>query len=212
MNENIKSIEPVIAELNRRDAQSNQGSDQSSLSFGTGGEVGSAGSASEEGSTTGKSGGEATQSGPQKRPSRFWYIFYHILYWSALGSIPVHLLLLKGETKEWKEKQEWKIGVLTEMKNKLERGESVKEEEALLNVGLNRSKREEQVDDKFFEDLLTSAEKLDFTFGKDKEALNTEINSSIAATSTPAPGLSPSPPPPIVPRKPAPPKTEKSFL
>lgn len=77
---------------------------------------------------------------------------YHILYWSALGSIPVHLLLTKGEAKDLKARQEWKISVLTDMRDKLQRGESVEEEEALLTVGHDRSKREEQVDEKYFED------------------------------------------------------------
>lgn len=77
---------------------------------------------------------------------------YHILYWSALGSIPVHLLMTKGEAKDLKARQEWKISVLTDMRDKLRRGESVEEEEALLTIGHDRSKREEQVDEKYFED------------------------------------------------------------
>jgi hypothetical protein len=89
---------------------------------------------------------------PPKNPTRFWFYLYHILYWSALGSIPVHLLLTKGETKDFKTRQEWKISVLTDMRDKLQRGESIEEEEALLTVGHDRSKREEQVDEKYFED------------------------------------------------------------
>ncbi|KAF9156238.1 hypothetical protein BG015_006641 [Linnemannia schmuckeri] len=141
---------------------------------------------------------------PPKKPSRFWVYMYHILYWSALGSIPVHLLMTKGEAKDLKARQEWKISVLTDMRDKLRRGESVEEEEALLTVGHDRSKREEQVDEKYFEDLLVSAEKQDFIFSKDKE---TDV---IAPTPTPAP--TPVPEAPVVPRKPAPPKSEKSYL
>ncbi|KAF9139154.1 hypothetical protein BGX30_008306 [Mortierella sp. GBA39] len=141
---------------------------------------------------------------PPKKPSRFWIYMYHILYWSALGSIPVHLLLTKGEAKDLKASQEWKISVLTDMRDKLRRGESVEEEEALLTVGHDRSKREEQVDEKYFEDLLVSAEKQDFIFSKDKEI------DVVVPTPTPAP--TPVPEAPVVPRKPAPPKSEKSYL
>ncbi|KAF9900573.1 hypothetical protein EC991_007172 [Linnemannia zychae] len=141
---------------------------------------------------------------PPKKPSRFWFYMYHILYWSALGSIPVHLLLTKGEAKDLKARQEWKISVLTDMRDKLRRGESIEEEEALLTVGHDRSKREEQVDEKYFEDLLQSAEKMDFIFSKDKEAA--------VAVPAPAPTPAPAPAAPIVPRKPAPPKSEKSYL
>ncbi|KAF9133745.1 hypothetical protein BGW39_009102, partial [Mortierella sp. 14UC] len=141
---------------------------------------------------------------PPKKPSRFWIYMYHILYWSALGSIPVHLLMTKGEAKDLKALQEWKISVLTDMRDKLRRGESVEEEEALLTVGHDRSKREEQVDEKYFEDLLQSAEKMDFIFGKDKEAA--------IAVPTPAPILASAPAAPVVPRKPASPKSEKSYF
>ncbi|KAG0276315.1 hypothetical protein BGZ95_007708 [Linnemannia exigua] len=139
-----------------------------------------------------------------KKPSRFWIYMYQILYWSAIGSIPVHLLLTKGEAKDLKARQEWKISVLTDMRDKLRRGESVEEEEALLTVGHDRSKREEQVDEKYFEDLLQSAEKMDFIFSKDKEA------ALAVTTSTPTPA--PATAAPVVPRKPAPPKSEKSYL
>ncbi|KAF9296059.1 hypothetical protein BGZ88_000845 [Linnemannia elongata] len=141
---------------------------------------------------------------PPKKPSRFWIYMYHILYWSALGSIPVHLLMTKGEAKDLKARQEWKISVLTDMRDKLRRGESVEEEEALLTIGHDRSKREEQVDEKYFEDLLVSAEKQDFIFSKDKEV------DAVAPTPTAAPA--PVPEVPVVPRKPAPPKSEKSYL
>lgn len=62
--------------------------------------------------------------------------------------------MTKGETKDLKEKQEWKIAVLTDMRDKLRRGESVEEEEALLSVGMDRSKREaeQKVDEAYFED------------------------------------------------------------
>lgn len=62
------------------------------------------------------------------------------------------MLLTKNEAKDTKERQEWKIAVLTDMRDKLQRGESIEEEEALLSVGMDRSTREEQVDDKYFED------------------------------------------------------------
>jgi hypothetical protein len=97
-------------------------------------------------------GGGVPPPRPPKKPSRFWIYMYHILYWSALGSIPVHLLMTKGEAKDLRARQEWKISVLTDMRDKLRRGESVEEEEALLTVGHDRSKREEQVDEKYFED------------------------------------------------------------
>ncbi|KAK3835078.1 MAG: hypothetical protein J3R72DRAFT_451815 [Linnemannia gamsii] len=141
---------------------------------------------------------------PPKKPSRFWIYMYQLLFWSAIGSIPVHLLLTKSETKDIKARQEWKISVLTDMRDKLRRGESVEEEEALLTVGHDRSKREEQVDEKYFEDLLQSAEKMDFIFSKDKEA------ALAVPTSTPTPA--PATAAPVVPRKPAPPKSEKSYL
>ncbi|KAF9385407.1 hypothetical protein BGX21_001068 [Mortierella sp. AD011] len=96
------------------------------------------------------------------------------------------------------------------MRDKLKRGESVEEEEALLSVGMNRNKREEQVDDKYFEDLLKSAEKLDYVFGKDKNGEAASDQSIPAATPKPAPA--PVPAPPAVPRKSAPPKSEKSYL
>ncbi|KAG0202221.1 hypothetical protein BGX33_009862 [Mortierella sp. NVP41] len=150
------------------------------------------------------SSSETQQPRPQKKPSRFWIYMYHILYWSAIGSIPVHLLMTKGEAKDLKERQEWKIAVLTDMRDKLRRGESVEEEEALLTVGHDRSKREEQVDEKYFEDLLQSAEKMDFIFSKEKEAAL-----AIPAPTEPA---APAPAAPVVPRKPAPPKSEKSYL
>ncbi|KAG0289839.1 hypothetical protein BGZ96_006675 [Linnemannia gamsii] len=152
----------------------------------------------------GGGGGGVPPPRPPKKPSRFWFYMYHILYWSALGSIPVHLLMTKGEAKDLKARQEWKISVLTDMRDKLRRGESVEEEEALLTVGHDRSKREEQVDEKYFEDLLVSAEKQDFIFSKDKE---TDI-----VASAPASAPTPVPEAPVVPRKPAPPKSEKSYL
>jgi hypothetical protein len=154
MKEDAKSIEQIIAELNQ-DTRTGQQStfpgdtaDPSSSSHSD--------SAASEDTTTETIAAAAAASArararAQQRRSRFLYILYAILYYSALGSIPVNLLLIKGEAKELNEKQEWKIGVLTEMRDKLRRGESVAEEEALLSVGLNRSKREEQVDDKYFE-------------------------------------------------------------
>ncbi|KAG0047618.1 hypothetical protein BGZ83_007347 [Gryganskiella cystojenkinii] len=145
--------------------------------------------------------------GPPKQKSRFWFYLYQILYWSALGSLPVHLLLTKGETKDTKIKQEWKIAVLEDMRDKLRRGESIEEEEALLTVGLDRSKRDvEQVDDKYFEEMLHTAEKMDFVFTGDKEK-----DGQITPTSAPVVSAVPTPEP-VVPRKPAPPKTEKSYL
>ncbi|KAK3827968.1 MAG: hypothetical protein J3Q66DRAFT_382825 [Benniella sp.] len=218
MKEDAKSIEQIIAELNQ-DTRTGQHStfpgdtgDPSSSSHSD--------STASEDTTTETIAAAAAASArvrAQQRRSRFLYILYAILYYSALGSIPVNLLLIKGEAKELNEKQEWKIGVLTEMRDKLRRGESVAEEEALLSVGLNRSKREEQVDDKYFEDLLVTAEKLDFAFGKDRDTLTTGLDTTAAAGSTPspvttAPASPPPPPPPATPRKPPPPKTEKSFL
>ncbi|KAG0009790.1 hypothetical protein BGZ80_002051 [Entomortierella chlamydospora] len=217
--ENMTSIEQVIAELNR-DASITQPSTYSPES-----ETALSSSQALDPSLTPDSthatngpypplppGSESTaRSGPEAggrpktKPSRFWFYLYHILYWSALGSLPVHLLLLKGDTKDTKERQEWKIGVLTEMRDKLKRGESVDEEEALLSVGMERSKREEQVDDKYFED-----QKLDYVFGKDKDG-EAASDQNIPA-SAPAPAPAPVPAPPVVPRKPAPPKSEKSYL
>jgi hypothetical protein len=52
--------------------------------------------------------------------------------------------------------------------------------------------------------VLVSAEKQDFIFGKDKEA------DVVAPTQAPVPA--PLPEAPVVPRKPAPPKSEKSYL
>ncbi|KAF9355557.1 hypothetical protein BGX26_006404 [Mortierella sp. AD094] len=213
-NEQMKSIEQVIAELNRDSSisqsstyseaalSSSQASDPSLTPDST--------HATDEpfpppppGSESTAGSGPEAGGQPKKKSSRFWFYLYHILYWSALGSLPVHLLLLKGETKDIKERQEWKIGVLTEMRDKLKRGESIEEEEALLSVGMDRSKREEQVDDGYFED-----QKLDFVFGKDKDD-ETASDQNIPAV---APVPAPVPAPPVVPRKPAPPKSEKSYL
>ncbi|KAF8985397.1 hypothetical protein BGZ46_004509 [Entomortierella lignicola] len=224
-NEHVKPIEQLIAELNR-DADASQPSTLQSGSEATlystqttyptltvdptHATDGSSpppppGSNSTSDSRPGDSGSQQ-----KKKPSRFWFYLYEIMYWCALGSIPVHLLLLKGETKDIKEKQEWKIGVLTDMRDKLKRGESIEEEEALLSVGMNRSKREEQVDDKYFEELLKSAEKLDFVFGKDKDGVTESDQNIQYPTNVPIPA--PALPPPTVPRKPAPPKSEKSYL
>ncbi|KAF9114066.1 hypothetical protein BGX27_000197 [Mortierella sp. AM989] len=193
----MRSIEQAIAELNPGTLPSSQ----TSLA---------GDSMHADGSLPPPPLGSGTDAGsqPKKKPSRFWFYLYHILYWSALGSLPVHLLLLKGETKDTKEKQEWKIAVLTDMRDKLKRGESIEEEEALLSVGMDRSKREEQVDDKYFEDLLKSAEKQDFYFGKDKD-IGTAFDQNISLP-TPAPASAPAPS--TVPRKPAPPKSERSYL
>ncbi|KAF9303827.1 hypothetical protein BGZ74_002971 [Mortierella antarctica] len=196
--DNIKSIEQVIAELNR-DARTAE-----SREYTTPEELGSTGAGSEYG-TGSDSSLPPPPPPPKGKPSRFWFYLYYILYYSALGSLPVHLLMTKGETKDLKEKQEWKIAVLTDMRDKLRRGESVEEEEALLSVGMDRSKREaeQKVDEAYFEDLLKSAEKLDYVFGSTSQA------EQIPA---PAPAPTPAPAPPVVPRKPAPPKTEKSYL
>ncbi|KAF9434426.1 hypothetical protein BGZ76_008037 [Entomortierella beljakovae] len=159
----------------------------------------------EAGSTSGTNTDEGGQS--KKKQSRFWFYLYQVILWSSIGSIPIHLLLLRGETKELKEKQELKIFVLTEMRDKLRRGESIEEEEALLSIGLDRSKREEHVDERYFEDLLKSAEKLDFVFGKD----SSDVASIPTKNPQPVPAVTPAPPPPT-PRKPAPPKSEKSYF
>ncbi|KAF9927428.1 hypothetical protein BGZ67_007523 [Mortierella alpina] len=211
--ESVKSIEQVIAELNQ-DARTPQSAASSSLSSTIA--HGSESSLQEDGAASAPYADTITGSehagapppppgaGP-KKPSRFWFYLYYILFYSALGSLPVHVLLTKNEAKDTKERQEWKIAVLTDMRDKLLRGESIEEEEALLSVGMDRSAREEQVDDKYFEDLLQTAEKMDFLFSKDKDATTT-LEPSATTTSVPAPS------PPVVPRKPAPPKTEKSYL
>lgn len=125
-------------------------------------------------STQSGEGGGVPPPRPPKKPSRFWIYMYHILYWSALGSIPVHLLLTKGETKDLKARQEWKISVLTDMRDKLRRGESVEEEEALLTVGHDRSKREELVDEKYFEDCKSPSKFLKYVVvSLDREKENT---------------------------------------
>ncbi|CAO3567038.1 unnamed protein product [Mortierella alpina] len=212
--DSVKSIEQVIAELNQDTRTAQSASSTSSLS---------SSSLSAQGSESSTEGGPSSPyadantgseqagappppppTGP-KKPSRFWFYLYYVLFYSALGSLPVHVLLTKNEAKDTKERQEWKIAVLTDMRDKLQRGESIEEEEALLSVGMDRSAREEQVDDKYFEDLLQTAEKLDFQFSKDKDTTTT---SEPNATTAPAPV----PSPPVVPRKPAPPKTEKSYL
>ncbi|KAF9946246.1 hypothetical protein BGZ72_000504 [Mortierella alpina] len=211
--ESVKSIEQVIAELNQdaRTAQSSLSSSSSSVSSTAHGSE----SSSEDGPSSpyadANTGSEQAGAPPPppagpKKPSRFWFYLYYILLYSAIGSIPVHVLLTKNETKDLKEQQEWKIAVLTDMRDKLQRGESIEEEEALLSIGMNRNTREEQVDDKYFEDLLQSAEKMDFLFSKDKDATTSEPGITTATAPAPAPS------PPVVPRKPATPKTEKSYL
>ncbi|GJJ74013.1 hypothetical protein EMPS_06371 [Entomortierella parvispora] len=167
----------------------------------------SASSYSSPGDEEGTSGtGSSDPQAPPKPKSRFWFYLYQVLFWSAIGSLPVHLLLTKGETKDTKIKQEWRIAVLEDMRDKLKRGESIEEEEAMLTIGLDRSKREvEQVDEKYFEELLHTAEKMDFVFTGDK-VKDSKIAPAVAAT--PAEPV----PEPAVPRKPAPPKTEKSYL
>ncbi|KAG0313664.1 hypothetical protein BGZ99_008661 [Dissophora globulifera] len=217
ISENAKSIEQLLEELHRSGKATLDPSLQppSSSTASPDHEP-----PSEPGSDSGSaSESDSTQAPPPPPPhpqagrrSRIWFYLYTILYWSALGSIPAHILLIKGETKDVKEKQEWKIGVLTDMRDKLKRGESVEEEEALLSVGLDRSKREEQLDDKYFEDLLTSAEKMDFFFGKD--LINQEEHTVHPDSATPMPTATTPVPatPPAIPRKPAPPKSEKSYL
>ncbi|KAI1308945.1 hypothetical protein EDD11_004154 [Mortierella claussenii] len=209
--DNVKSIEQVIAELDPdvRTSQTTASFPADRLEQGPGqGAEGSHQQASGESGTGSTSSSSASPPpSPKKKPSRFWYYLYLTLLYSAVGSIPVQLLLVKSEAKDLKQKQEWKIAVLTDMRDKLNRGESVEEEEALLSVGMDRSSREEQVDDKYFEELLASAEKLDFVFGKDKDTI---MEKSEVPASTPAP--TPTPAPPVVPRKPVPPKTEKSYL
>ncbi|KAF9275336.1 hypothetical protein BGZ68_010871 [Mortierella alpina] len=208
--ESVKSIEQVIAELNQdaRTAQSSSSSSSPSTAHGPESTEEKDGSSSQyaDANTGSEQAGAPPPPPPAgpKRPSRFWFYLYYILFYSALGSLPVHVLLTKNEAKDTKERQEWKIAVLTDMRDKLQRGESIEEEEALLSVGMDRSTREEQVDDKYFEDLLQSAEKMDFLFNKDKDATTSETS----ATTSPAPA----PSPPVAPRKPAPPKTEKSYL
>ncbi|KAG0365241.1 hypothetical protein BGZ54_006732 [Gamsiella multidivaricata] len=166
LQENAKSIEQVIAELHRdtrivAPATYASNTPSSLLLDGSafpaaadhtgytnaGAEGPFSSSASEPRSPSSSPESSVGAAATPKKRSRFWFYIYHILYWSALGSLPVHLLMFKGEAKEVKEKQEWRIGVLTEMRDKLQRGESVEEEEALLSVGMNRNQREEQVDD-----------------------------------------------------------------
>jgi len=111
----------------------------------------SSSSPGEEGGASGT--GSSDPQGSPKRKSRFWFYLYQVIFWSAIGSLPVHLLLTKSETKDTKIKREWKIAVLQDMRDKLKRGESIEEEEAMLTIGLDRSKREvEQVDEKYFEE------------------------------------------------------------
>ncbi|KAG0346003.1 hypothetical protein BG004_002654 [Podila humilis] len=188
--ENIKSIEQVIAELSQDTRTAESGA-----------------YTNPDDSSSSSSSLPPPLPPKQKKPSRFWFYLYYILLYSALGSLPVHLLLTRGETKELREKAEWKISILTDMRDKLLRGESIEEEEALLSVGMDRGHREAQqkVDDAYFEDLLKSAEKLDYSFGSN------QIADQVPAL-TPAPVSTPVPAPPVVPRKPAPPKTEKSYL
>ncbi|KAF9400551.1 hypothetical protein BGX21_004063, partial [Mortierella sp. AD011] len=130
--ENMKSIEQIIAELNR-DAgitqpsthspeletalSSLQTSDPSLTPDSTHTTNGPYPPPPPGSESTAGSGPEAGGQ-PKRKPSRFWLYLYHILYWSALGSLPVHLLLLKGDTKDTKERQEWNIGVLTEIRYK----------------------------------------------------------------------------------------------
>ncbi|KAG0036949.1 hypothetical protein BGZ82_003398 [Podila clonocystis] len=190
--DNIKSIEQVIAELNM-DARTSELREHTMPE-----EHGSIGAGSEHG-TGSDSSLPPPPPPPKGKPGRFWFYLYYILLYSALGSLPVHLLMTKGETKDLKAKQEWKIAVLTDMRDKLRRGESVEEEEALLSVGMGRSEREAQqkVDEAYFEAY--------YVFGSTSQAEQTPAPTAAAAP-TPAPA------PPVTPRKPAPPKTEKSYL
>ncbi|KAF9422657.1 hypothetical protein BGZ94_008511 [Podila epigama] len=203
---NLKSIEQVIAELNRDTRAVDTREHNEGYNNDNGSGHGNDGTGSASGSGPESDSTLPPPIPPKRKPSRFWYYLYYIILYSAIGSLPVHLLLTKGEIKELKEKQEWKIAVLTDMRDKLRRGESIEEEEALLSVGMDRSKREAQqtVDEAYFEDLLKSAEKLDFAFGSQATAHPSDA--------TPTPVSKPAPPPPVVPRKPPPPKTEKSYL
>ncbi|KAG0197486.1 hypothetical protein BGX28_009046 [Mortierella sp. GBA30] len=198
--QSVKSIEQVIAELNK-DARTAQSTTYGSESTFSSSEYADPNTNSNQGTAQ----PPPPPRGP-KTPSRFWFYLYYILYYSALGSLPVHLLMTKSESKDLKERQEWKIAVLTDMRDKLLRGESIEEEEALLSVGMDRSKREEHVDEKYFEDLLQTAEKMDFVFGKDREKDAPATGPDTAVAPAPAPA------PPAAPRKPAPPKTERSYL
>ncbi|KAF9914072.1 hypothetical protein BX616_009023 [Lobosporangium transversale] len=212
INENVKPIEQVIADLSR-DTTTVSGTSTTSESESTlhhdKRSAESSNSSSETGAKSDSFDSQSTSSAPppKAKKSKFWYILYHIIYWSAIGSLPVHLLMIKGEAKDLKEKQEWKIGVLTDMRDKLKRGESIEEEESLLTIGADRSKREEQVDDKYFEDLLISAEKQDFVFGKDKEIASEDPSPAPSSASASVSRVSPAGP-----RKPKPPKSERSYL
>ncbi|KAF9931687.1 hypothetical protein FBU30_009748 [Linnemannia zychae] len=197
-------VDPIEAAKNHSESQQEQGQDHQQQHSSTVYSEANA-NAREE------SGEEATPPPqPPKKPSRFWFYLYQVIFWSAIGSIPVHLLKVKNEDKDLRERVEWEIMVLEDMEEKLKKGESVEEEMAMLTIGHDRAIRaeKEQVDEKHFEDLLASAEKLDFVFfGKDKEAALATAASSTPSTSTVTP-----PAVPVVPRKPAPPKTERSYL
>ncbi|KAF9578797.1 hypothetical protein BGW38_005236 [Lunasporangiospora selenospora] len=199
--ENIQSIQQIIAELNldpKTIQALNAAESQADPS-----------SASESSSTTDGDSDQKSETQPPKDPkkqSRFWHYLMQIFFWSALGSVPVHMLLQKGENRELRERHEWKIAVLTDMRDKLRRGESIEEEEAMLSVGMDRAKREEHVDEKYFEELLKDAESQDFILSK-----NSKESSSSLPTPSPSPSTTPSPPVNIT-RKPPPPKSEKSYL
>ncbi|KAF9164538.1 hypothetical protein DFQ26_001345 [Actinomortierella ambigua] len=209
--ENIKSIEDLIHEFNKQSSAT-----QAQLEGATASRTGHP-NEDQEGRQQ-QDHQEDQQQQQQRnwsswRQSKFWRYLWIVFYWSCLGSLPIHLMMIKNETKTVQEKLEWKIAVLQDMRDKLARGESIEEEEALLAVGMDRSKREmqHQVDDQMFEELIKSAEKLDMDAGNNTKMLISELPQpavpEVAPTATPAPT-----PQPTVPRKPTPPKSERSFL
>ncbi|KAF9971432.1 hypothetical protein BGZ73_005622 [Actinomortierella ambigua] len=214
--ENINSIEDLIRELSK---------ESSTIQAQTGAEKGTEAEADlANGNQEGQQQDYQDYRQQQKkrdwsswRQSKSWRYLWIIFYWSCLGSLPIHLMMVKNEAKAVQQKLEWKIAVLQDMRDKLARGESIEEEEALLAVGMDRSKRElqHQVDDQMFEELIKSAEKLDMDVGLSTKVPIGELQEPVGAQAVseypPTPAAVPAPQP-TVPRKPAPPKSEKSFL
>ncbi|KAG0228629.1 hypothetical protein BGW41_003370 [Actinomortierella wolfii] len=198
---NIQSLEDFIRELNK---DATTAAEQSRPGQSKEADVGGDQANQEE-----QQGHEEQQQQQRKkrdwsswRRSKMWRYLWVVFYWSCLGSLPIHLMMIKNETKAVQEKLEWKIAVLQDMRDKLARGESIEEEEALLSVGMDRSKRElqHQVDDRMFEELIKSAESLDIEIGKSvkvpiselQEAADTQASSEEAPSPAPVSRVFPS--------------------
>ncbi|KAF7724103.1 hypothetical protein EC973_001287 [Apophysomyces ossiformis] len=88
--------------------------------------------------------------------------FLEYLMWVVFGSEALHLIWLKMEYKEYKEKSEHKIRLLREIVDRLEQGQELTEDfrEEIRMVLLNGKRTEEETDinDEYLNKLIASSE------------------------------------------------------